>query len=121
MNKKILQLALLAIIVVAATWLIPRQESDNLLGAASGKAVAQPRQIKVTALKNVDPKSPRLLQLGVEPIIALVNELEARGSKVEMAEFENSGLSLLQIKIDGREIAPVISECKSCEPIVFEY
>lgn len=116
-----LGLVLIAVVVVAASYFLLREESGSLLGAASGKFVKSSQQLKVTALKDLDPNGPRMTQIGVEPIMALIDELEARGSKVEISEIENSGLSTLKIKVDGREIAPVISECKSCEPIVFEY
>ncbi len=116
---------LILLVVATAGFVIMQGGDGKVLGSASGKTVSTKSQVQIAVLKNIDPKTKKvnqsMIQLGVEPILALVGELEARGSSVDMTESESNGISTLRIKIDGTVISPIVSECKICEPIIYDY
>lgn len=102
------------------------QIKPSVLGSASGTYVSKEQvspkyPIQLRRFASKDPSQVRFTQINADPILGLVEELETMGAKVEMKEIEQSGVSSLKITVDGESLAPVVTNCTSCEPIVYEY
>ena len=119
------QLKLVGIVGLLAlgTLLVLGQQggSNALLGAASGTAVTTGRPLRVAITKSMNPKERRVLQIETEALTGLIDALEARGAHIDVQEYEQAGLSLWHVTVDGKQISPVVANCKECEPIVYEY
>jgi hypothetical protein len=113
-------LAILGLLSVIGYSLLSNPSS--IRGAATGAPITSKRILQVTTIKNFDAKGARFTQLGTAGGIEdLMVALETYGARLEMTEVEENGLSSLRIKVDGIQLSPVITACKNCEPIVFEY
>lgn len=118
LGKGYIQIAGFIGLLFIATFFLIKQEGA-LVGAASGKKIK--KSFSLATLDGIDPKGPRLVQLGTASIEDLLSALESRGAKVETKLVEAEGLQLLEIKVDGQKLAPAIANCNDCEPIVYEY
>jgi hypothetical protein len=87
----------------------------DLKPAASN--VALPKSLSGIGLKLDNAKA---ISLNLYPVLDMVAALERRGAKIQAKKFETSELTVLQLVIDGKEIAPIVVECQGCI-IVFEY
>lgn len=109
---------IVGLIIIASAIGVPK---GDLVGAASGKKVKRTQKLNAALITDKATNVKRFVQLDTAPITGLVDALEARGASVHMNEYEENGLSVLKLKVDGLNLSPVISACRECEPIVFEY
>lgn len=107
--------------VVAVGFVMLSSGKGNLTGAASGVPVTSKPVVLLTSVAGFAPKGERIAQLNSEAAVDLAEALEARGAKVNVAEFSQEDISALRIQVDGQELPPFIVGCKTCEVIVFEY
>ena len=117
--RLIAPLAVLAIIAVAVAGLSGRTLS--LQGAATGQSVETLRTGSVLVLKDAKGKARGYVQTDLSAVEVLFDALERYGANLEVQDEEKRGVISRRVTIDGRRVGSFVTECKECEPIVFEY
>lgn len=113
-------IGLFSVAALAALTVMLTKE-PRLVGAAAGKQTAAKNTVELTRIPHPDTKEMRVVQLGRKTIDGLLEELSVRGSKIEVNETKDGGITLLQLKVDEIALSPIVADCPICEVIVFEY
>lgn len=119
-SKIIVSALTLAAAVLIVSLGIPG-ERRSIEGAASGTKIAKNQKITIASVRRSGGVKPQSVQLGHAGIDGLIDALERYGAKIDLSESEEGLLTTLHVKVDGIRISPIITDCKQCEPIVFEY
>lgn len=93
----------------------------SIQGAATGEAVTGSRSISVVVLKDAKGRASGYVDPDLSAVNGVLNALERYGAKLDLRAGTKRGVDSLQVMIDGRRVGSLVTECKECEPIVFEY
>ena len=98
---------------------IKTQASGSLLSELSLN-IDKPEPVSGVSIKYSSLDDLRGLNLNLKPVLDLLSQLESKGAMIEARALESGGVTMLELKVDGKPIKPILVECNQCV-IVFEY